>query len=83
MVKLIYLVFFIIANPLLIVQAEMLNDEEMIYFNFIDLNNDEFISFYEINKSLQLIFQLVDENLDGKISQEEIIELKTIIESLS
>ena len=83
MVKLIYLVFFIIANPLLIVQAEMLNAEEMIYFNFIDLNNDKFISFDEINKSLQLIFQLVDENLDGKISQEEIMELKSIIESLS
>ena len=37
----------------------------------------------EINQSMQLIFQLIDENLDGKISQEEIIELKNIIESLS
>ena len=83
MVKLIYLIFLIITNPLVVVQAEKLNKEEKVYFNFIDLNNDKFISFDEINKSLQLIFQLVDENLDGKISQEEIIELKSIIESLS
>ena len=83
MVKLIYLIFFTIILPLFIVQAEELNKQERVYFNFIDLNNDKFISFDEINKSLQLIFQLVDENLDGKISQEEIMELKSIIESLS
>ena len=83
MVKLIYLILFIVIYPLYIVQAQELNKQERIYFNFIDLNNDKFISFDEINKSLQLIFQLVDENLDGKISQEEIMELKSIIESLS
>jgi len=83
MVKLVYLILFTISSPFFIVQAEELNKQEKIYFNFIDLNNDKFISFDEINKSLQLIFQLVDENLDGKISQEEIIELKNIIESLS
>ena len=83
MVKLIYLVLFTINLPLFIVQAEELNKKERVYFNFIDLNNDKFISFDEINKSLQLIFQLVDANLDGKISQEEIMELKSIIESLS
>jgi len=83
MVKLIFLILFTIILPLFIVQAEELNKQERVYFNFIDLNNDKFISFDEINKSLQLIFQLVDENLDGKISQEEIMELKNIIESLS
>ena len=83
MVKLIYLILFTINFPPFIVQAEELNKQERVYFNFIDLNNDKFISFDEINKSLQLIFQLVDENLDGKISQEEIMELKSIIESLS
>ena len=83
MIKLIYLIFFIITSPLFILEAEELNKQEEIYFNFIDLNNDKFISFDEINQSLQLIFQLVDENLDGKISQEEIMELKSIIESLS
>ena len=83
MVKLILLIFFILTYPLFIAKSEELDKQEEIYFNFIDLNNDKFISFEELNKSLQLIFQLVDENLDGKISQEEIIELKSIIESLS
>ena len=83
MVKLIYLIFFTITRPFFIVKSEELNKQERVYFNFIDLNNDKFISFDEINKSLQLIFQLVDGNFDGKISQEEIMELKSIIESLS
>ena len=83
MVKLVYLIFLILFYPFFISKAEELDKQEKIYFNFIDLNNDKFISFDEINQSLQLIFQLVDENLDGKISQEEIIELKSIIESLS
>ena len=83
MVKLIHLIFFILIYPFFIAKAEELSKQEEIYFNFIDLNNDKFISFDEINQSLQLIFQLVDENFDGKISQEEIIELKRIIESLS
>ena len=83
MVKLIYLILLTINLPLFVVQAEELNNQERVYFNFIDLNNDKYISFDEINKSLQLIFQLVDENFDGKISEEEIMELKSIIESLS
>jgi len=83
MVKLIYLILLILTYPFFIVQAADLNKQEKIYFNFLDLNNDKFISLDEINKSLRLIFQLVDENLDGKISQEEIIELKNIIESIS
>lgn len=83
MVKLIYFIFIIITLPLLIAQAGELNKQESAYFNFIDLNNDKFITFEELNKSLQLIFQLVDENLDGKLSQQEIEELKRIIETLS
>lgn len=83
MVKLIYLLFFVAIYPLFCLQAEELNKQEKIYFNFIDLNNDKFISFDEINMSLKLIFNLVDENLDGKLSEEEIMELKSIIESLS
>ena len=37
----------------------------------------------EINKSIKLIFQLIDTNHDKKISQEEIIELQKIIQILS
>ena len=59
-----------------------LNDDEQMYFNFIDLNNDNQISLLEINKSISLIFQIVDLNQDGFISKSEISELKNIIDSL-
>ena len=59
-----------------------LNEEEEMYFNFVDLNNDGFISYEEIEQSLNLLFQIIDLNQDNKISQNEINELKGIIESL-
>ena len=59
-----------------------LNQEEKMYFNFVDLNNDGVISYQEIEKSLNLLFQIIDLNQDKKISQNEINELKGIIESL-
>ena len=62
--------------------ANKLNEEEEIYFNFVDLNNDGVISYQEIEKSLNLLFQIIDINQDNKISQNEINELKGIIESL-
>ena len=52
------------------------------YFNFVDLNNDELISLLEMNKSISIIFQLIDFNQDGFISRSEITELKKIVESL-
>ena len=59
-----------------------LNEEEKMYFNFVDLNNDGVISYEEIEKSLNLLFQIIDLNQDSKISKNEINELKGIIESL-
>ena len=59
-----------------------LNDEEEMYFNFVDLNNDGVISYEEIEQSLNLLFQIIDLNQDNKISHNEINELKGIIESL-
>ena len=59
-----------------------LNDDEQIYFNFIDLNNDNQISLSEIDQSISIIFQIVDFNQDGFISKSEIGELKNIIDSL-
>ena len=82
MVRLIFLFFFFVLFPLEILSVE-LNSQEKQYFNFIDLNNDNEISFDEIIQSLQLVFQLIDKNQDGKISQEEVVELKNIIESIS
>ena len=62
--------------------SNKLNDDEQMYFNYIDLNNDDQISLLEINQSISLIFQIVDFNQDGFISKSEISELKNIIESL-
>ena len=63
--------------------SEELNNQEKIFINFLDLNNDEYISIEEINQSIKIIFQLIDENNDGKLSETEIINLKNIIEALS
>ena len=63
--------------------ANSLTKEESLYFNFIDLNNDEKISYEEANQVLQIIFQLLDNNGDNIISKEEILELNNIIESFS
>ena len=72
---LLFINFSIVANSL--------TKEESIYFNFIDLNNDEKISYQEANQVLQIIFQLLDNNGDNIISKEEILELNNIIESFS
>ena len=66
----------------LIANSSELNEEEQMYFNFVDLNNDGLISYEEIEQSLNLLFQIIDLNQDNKISQNEIYELKGIIESL-
>ena len=59
-----------------------LNQEEEMYFNYVDLNNDGVISYEEIEQSLNLLFKIIDLNQDNQISQNEISELKGIIESL-
>ena len=59
-----------------------LNQEEEMYFNFVDFNNDGIISYDEIEQSLNLLFQIIDLNQDNKISKNEIFELKNIVESL-
>ena len=59
-----------------------LNDDEQIYFNFMDLNNDDQISLLEINRSINILFQIVDFNQDSFISKSEISELKNIIDFL-
>ena len=63
--------------------AKSLTKEESLYFNFIDFNNDEKISYQEANQVLKIIFQLLDNNGDNIISKEEILELNNIIESFS
>ena len=78
-------IFFLFLLLLLyssIAYSSELSEEEVMYFNFVDLNNDGVISYEEIEQSLNLLFQIIDLNQDNKISQNEINELKGIIESL-
>ena len=72
---------FLLLYPSIAYSSE-LNEEEEMYFNFVDLNNDGVISYEEIEQSLNLLFQIIDLNQDNKISQNEINELKGIIETL-
>ena len=72
---------FLLLYPSITYSSE-LNEEEEMYFNFVDLNNDGVISYEEIEQSLNLLFQIIDLNQDNKISQNEINELKGIIETL-
>ena len=72
---------FLLLHSSIAFSAE-LNEEEEMYFNFVDLNNDGVISYKEIEQSLNLLFQIMDLSQDNKISQNEINELKGIIESL-
>ena len=72
---------FLLLYPSITYSSE-LNEEEEMYFNFVDLNNDGVISYEEIEQSLNLLFQIIDLNQDNKISQNEINELKSIIETL-
>ena len=80
MFRLIFIIIFIIFYPLLIIHSKELNNLEKMYFNFLDLNNDNYISYEEVNQAISLIFQLIDKDQDSKISVEEISELKEIIE---
>ena len=78
MVKLIFFCFVIFFSSKS--QTLELNNEEKLYFNFLDFNNDQKISFEEINQSIQIIYQLLDKNKDNYLSESEIIELKNLIE---
>ena len=77
----IIILFFLLFSSSNLFSNE-LNEDEQMYFNFMDLDNDDQISLLEINQSISLIFQIVDFNQDGFISKSEISELKNIIDSL-
>ena len=56
--------------------------EEKVYFNIIDFNNDDKISYQEADQIIKIIFKLLDVNQDNIITEDEIIELKNIIKIL-
>ena len=64
------------------IHASELSQDEVNYFNIMDLNNDGYVSSDEINQSINIIFQLIDTNNDKKISLEELEELKEIVNIL-
>ena len=74
-ISLIFLFYSTILN------AANLSDKEQDYFNFLDLDKNNEISYKEIDQALKLIFQLIDVNTDNIISKDEIIEFKKIINS--
>ena len=78
--KKIFFIFLFLHSS--IAYSAELNEEEEMYFNFVDLNNDGVISYEEIEQSINLLFQIIDLNQDNKISQNEIHDIKGIIESL-
>ena len=78
-IKIFFLFLLLYSSSLF---SNELNQEEEMYFNFVDLNNDGVISYEEIEQSLNLLFQIIDLNQDNKISKNEINELKSIVESL-
>ena len=78
-IKTFFLFLFLYSSSLF---SNELNQEEEMYFNFVDLNNDGVISYEEIEQSLNLLFQIIDFNQDNKLSKNEINELKSLVESL-
>ena len=64
------------------IHALELSQEEIDYFQIMDLNNDGYVSTDEINQSINIIFFFFYTNNDKKISLEELEELKEIVNIL-
>ena len=81
LMKYLFFVFFLIFFNFKCI-AESLTKEEKVYFNIIDFNNDDKISYQEADQIIKIIFKLLDVNQDNIITEDEIIELKNIIKKL-
>ena len=73
--NIIFLIFFSFS-----LYSRELNSDEIIYFNLLDTNNDNYVSDKEIDQIIDLVFQLIDKNNDKKISIDELNELNAVIE---
>ena len=66
-----FLFIFLLFFPTLTISNELNYEEEMI-FDLVDLNNDGFISYEEIEQLLNPIFDIIDQSGDNKISKNEL-----------
>ena len=73
-VRLIFLILFSFNA-----YSNELTQQELQYFNFLDLNNDGYVSHEEIEQIKNIVFELIDINNDNKISSEELDELNKIV----
>ena len=69
-----FLFIFLLFFPTLTFSNELNYEEEMI-FDLVDLNNDGFISYEEIEQLLNPIFDIIDQSGDNKISKNELNDL--------
>ena len=69
-----FLFIFLLFFPTLTFSNELNYEEEMI-FDLVDLNNDGFISYEEIEQLLNPIFETIDQSGDNKISKNELNDL--------
>ena len=74
------IIFFLLFSFKL--YSQELTSEEKSYFNFLDLDNNQNLSYKEINQVILLVFKLIDKNQDDKISKDEVKDLKKIINSI-
>ena len=67
MIKFFLFIFLLFFSTLTF--SNELNYEEEIIFDLVDLNNDGFISYEEIEQLLNPIFETIDQSGDNKISK--------------
>ena len=73
MIKFFLFIFLLFFSTLTF--SNELNYEEEIIFDLVDLNNDGFISYEEIEQLLNPIFETIDQSGDNKISKNELNDL--------
>ena len=73
MIKFVLFIFLLFFSTLTF--SNELNYEEEIIFDLVDLNNDGFISYEEIEQLLNPIFETIDQSGDNKISKNELNDL--------
>ena len=77
MIKFFLFIFLLFFSTLTF--SNELNYEEEMIFDLVDLNNDGFISYEEIEQLLNPIFDIIDQSGDNKISKNELDGLTSML----